>query len=152
MAIVDRRGEDDPFTRLLTGPVFHAFDWAVRKVSYLSILTFGRMSKSAKADIENQENRGPDSKNMLSYSDNHIMWVVEIFGTALASLAPMSSIVLLYFVKDMLARLGIVCAFTVVFAAILRVATRARRVEVFAITAAVSLQGSRWTFEMITDM
>jgi hypothetical protein len=65
------------------------------------------------------------------------MLIVEFFGTVLASVAPMSSIITLYFVRDMSVRLGIVCGFTVVFAAVLRLSTRARRAEVFAITAAV---------------
>jgi len=30
MDIVDRHGEDDLFTRFLTGPVFNAFDFVVR--------------------------------------------------------------------------------------------------------------------------
>jgi hypothetical protein len=68
------------------------------------------------------------------------MWIVEFLGTVLASVAPMSSIVALYFIQDMTLRLGIVCGFTVAFAAIIKLATRARRAEVFAITAAVRLQ------------
>jgi hypothetical protein len=70
------------------------------------------------------------------------MWTVELFGTVLASVAPMSSIVALYFVQNMTVRLGIVCGFTVAFAVIIKLATRARRAEVFAITAAVRLQFS----------
>lgn len=37
--IGDREGEDDALTRLLTGPVFYAFDWLVRqfKVNNLSL-------------------------------------------------------------------------------------------------------------------
>ena len=64
------------------------------------------------------------------------MWAVEFFGSLVASLAPMISIVTLYLIQDMSVRLGLVCVFTVAFAAIIKLATRARRVEVFAITAA----------------
>jgi hypothetical protein len=31
MVIVDRGGEDDGLTKLLTGPVFYTFDWIVRR-------------------------------------------------------------------------------------------------------------------------
>jgi hypothetical protein len=31
MVLIDRRGEDDALTRLLTGPILHAFDWVVRR-------------------------------------------------------------------------------------------------------------------------
>jgi hypothetical protein len=64
------------------------------------------------------------------------MWTVDFLGTVLASLAPLSSILVLYFIQDMSARLGVVCALTVIFAVVVKLATRARRVEVFAVTAA----------------
>jgi hypothetical protein len=78
------------------------------------------------------------SRNLRTYSDTHILWIVEFFGTVLASVTPMSSIVALYFIQDMSLRLGMVCLFTVAFAAVIKLTTQARRVEVFAITAAVS--------------
>jgi hypothetical protein len=64
------------------------------------------------------------------------MWVVEFLGTILASLAPMSSIIVLYFLDDLSARLAVVCAFTTIFAAVVKLATQARKVEIFAATAA----------------
>jgi hypothetical protein len=95
------------------------------------------LSKSPRGnDVEGQT--GCSSRNLRTYSDSHILWVVEFFGTVLASVAPMSSIVALYFIQDMSVRLGIVCLFTIAFAAIIKLATKARRAEVFAITAAVS--------------
>jgi hypothetical protein len=59
-----------------------------------------------------------------------------VLGTVVSALAPMFSIIALSFVTGMPARLGLVSAFTVVFAASLAVATKARRIEIFAATAA----------------
>jgi hypothetical protein len=45
MVIVDRGGEDDGLTKLLTGPVFSVFDWIVRRFTVsgdiLEVLKFG---------------------------------------------------------------------------------------------------------------
>ena len=49
---------------------------------------------------------------------------------------PIAAIIVLSFVRDMTARLGIVCAFTAIFSVCLSLVTEARRVENFAATAA----------------
>lgn len=59
-----------------------------------------------------------------------------ILVTVLASLIPIASILILYFVANVLDRLAIVVAFTGLFAFSLAVTTRARRLEVFAATSA----------------
>jgi hypothetical protein len=94
------------------------------------------IQSSRVGDVETQASDGALSTNLVHYSDQHIMWAIDFFGTLLATLAPMSSIVTLYWIQDMSIRLGVVCVFTFVFAAIVKLATQARRVEVFAITAA----------------
>jgi hypothetical protein len=43
------------------------------------------------------------------------MTAINILGTFVASLLPISSIIILYFVSDSAARLGIVVGFTAVF-------------------------------------
>ncbi|KAK7987084.1 hypothetical protein PG988_002072 [Apiospora saccharicola] len=70
------------------------------------------------------------------YSDNHIRLVSNLVGSGVSSLLPMLSIVALFYVEDTLARLGLVCAFTVVFSLFMFVTTQCRRVEIFAATAA----------------
>jgi hypothetical protein len=70
------------------------------------------------------------------YSDTHVKVVLDVLGTVISSLFPVVSIVALYFVNAMPARLGIVAAFTAVFSLCLALMTRARRVEVFAATTA----------------
>jgi hypothetical protein len=57
-------------------------------------------------------------------------------GTVVSSLAPMVSIVVLYVVQNTSVRLGLVCAFTLLFSFVLALVTNARRIEIFAATAA----------------
>jgi hypothetical protein len=71
--------------------------------------------------------------------------------TVISCLTPLSSIIILSVVRSMAARLGIVCAFTMVFSLVLALGTGARRVEIFAATAAfasvqVVFVGSTSTF------
>ncbi|KAH8589305.1 hypothetical protein B0O99DRAFT_692540 [Bisporella sp. PMI_857] len=126
MRVVGTRGEDDPFTKLITGRLFYIFD---------NILQFFKQTKPQ--DVEVQTSPSSSNDALVHYSDERILWVAELLGTVLAPLGPMSCIVILYFIQDLSTRLGVVCAFTVIFSAILRFATRARRAEVFAITAAI---------------
>jgi hypothetical protein len=48
----------------------------------------------------------------------------------------MISIVVLYVVQSTSIRLALVCVFTLIFSSVLALATKARRVEIFAATAA----------------
>jgi len=48
----------------------------------------------------------------------------------------MISIIILYIVHDIKVRLGLVCVFTFMFSLVLALATKARRIEIFAATAA----------------
>lgn len=49
---------------------------------------------------------------------------------------PLVAIIVLYFVKDTIKRLGVAIVFTSLFAAALTLSTSARRIEIFASTAA----------------
>lgn len=73
---------------------------------------------------------------IVRYEESTIVMVTNIIGTVLSSLLPILSIIVLYFVKNTLTRLGIVVIFTTLFSATLTIFTSARRVEVFASTAA----------------
>jgi hypothetical protein len=68
------------------------------------------------------------------YEERKIERVVDIIVTVVASLIPIASILILYFVASTLDRLAITVAFTGMFAFCLAVTARARRVEVFAAT------------------
>jgi hypothetical protein len=70
------------------------------------------------------------------YSEARVKVVLDVFGTVISSLFPVVSIVALYSVNTMPARLGTIAAFTAVFSLCLALMTRARRVEIFAATTA----------------
>jgi hypothetical protein len=74
------------------------------------------------------------SAGITSYSDSRIARALDLFGTIISSLFPISSIVALYFVDNMGRRLGIIAAFTAVFSLCLAIMTNARKVEIFAAT------------------
>jgi hypothetical protein len=72
----------------------------------------------------------------FEYEDKYVLRVANIFGSIVSSALLVGSIMALYFVHNMLIRLGIVAAFTQVFSLVLILATSARKIEVFAATAA----------------
>jgi hypothetical protein len=77
----------------------------------------------------------PESE-ICQYSEGHLATVVNIFGTVLSSILPITSIVVLYFVTDTSVRLGLSVAFTAMFSCCLALVSRARRVEIFAASSA----------------
>ncbi|TVY57299.1 hypothetical protein LSUE1_G009182 [Lachnellula suecica] len=119
MTLSRRAGENDPFTRLLSGPVFHGFD---------------RLWRLFKSPTQSDPEKG--TSNLLHYADSHVLGVIDVLGTILASMTPLVSIIALYFVQSLGFRLAIVCSFTLLFSVSLALVTRARRIEVFACTAA----------------
>ncbi|KAK5167867.1 hypothetical protein LTR04_007120 [Oleoguttula sp. CCFEE 6159] len=88
---------------------------------------FGHWIKRKDADVEG---------GLTHYKDTHLNAVSHFVGTLLASLLPAISIFVLYFVQNMLARLGAIMAFSALFAFTLAVFTKATRIEIFAATAA----------------
>jgi hypothetical protein len=79
---------------------------------------------------------GDNRSNLHYYDDRRIELVTNVVGIMFSSTAPLLSIVILSFVSNAHARLGLICAFTILFSACLAVATKARRVEIFAASAA----------------
>lgn len=75
--------------------------------------------------------------DLFEYNDSHLSRTAHTLSSALSSLLPTISIFALYYVKNMPARLGLIMAFTTMFAAILELVSNARRAEVFAITTAL---------------
>ncbi|TVY41918.1 hypothetical protein LOCC1_G006053 [Lachnellula occidentalis] len=70
------------------------------------------------------------------YREKIVIRSADMIGTAVASLLPVLAVVALYCVREMLTRLGMVALFTVLFSMALVVTTSAKRMEVFAATAA----------------
>jgi len=59
-----------------------------------------------------------------------------MIGTIISALLPILSVVVLYCVKNMWVRLALVAVFTVLFSLVLSLIAPAKRIEVFAATAA----------------
>ena len=73
---------------------------------------------------------------IVRYEESSVIVVTNIIGTVLSSLLPIISIIVLYLVEETLTRLDIMVVFTTLFSATLTIFTAARRVEIFASTAA----------------
>lgn len=73
---------------------------------------------------------------MYYYPVERVNLVVGIISAIFAAALLVSAIIVLYFIKPMGARLGVVGAFTVVFATSILLLTNSRRVEVYGATAA----------------
>jgi hypothetical protein len=72
----------------------------------------------------------------LVYKSSHINRAVTSLGLILAAVLLVGAIVHLYFVLDPAAKLGFVAMYTMLFSSSVALCTNARRVEVFAATAA----------------
>ena len=75
----------------------------------------------------------PES-GIAQYRDGLINSAINLLGTVVSSLFPVLAIVVLYYVKDMPARLGCIAAFTGLFSLALGLMTQGSRVEIFAAT------------------
>ena len=70
------------------------------------------------------------------YQDRKITKVGDGIVAAVSAALPTTAILVLYFVKNMVHRIGLVIVFTVLFSTALTVFTGAKRIEVFSATAA----------------
>ncbi|KAH8885606.1 hypothetical protein GQ53DRAFT_828647 [Thozetella sp. PMI_491] len=73
---------------------------------------------------------------IFTYEESRLAAVVHVFITVVASLLPLASMVVLFVVESYTQRLGIMVGFSACFAVALALMTNARRVEIFAATAA----------------
>jgi hypothetical protein len=109
---------DDPFAALFLN---RAMKWWHNWVGY-------RVKRPA--DEESQ---------YFVYNDKDTLRIANIVVSVISSALLVGSIMTLYFVNNMLARLGIIAALTQLFSLTLVLVTNARKVEMFAATAAYVL-------------
>ncbi|CZR51277.1 uncharacterized protein PAC_01152 [Phialocephala subalpina] len=114
---IQRRSSTDPFSQWLCNKI----------IPCLHRKFLGRFKKPMADDPESQ---------ICNYREGRIAKTMDVLSTVIASMLPITSIVILYFVSNTLDRLGIAVAFTGLFALCLVMTTRARRVEIFAATSA----------------
>lgn len=77
-----------------------------------------------------------DGSQIYLYEDERIVKAVDVLSIVFASMLPIASILVLYFVSDTLNRLAIAVVFEGLFAFALAITTRASRGEIFAATSA----------------
>jgi hypothetical protein len=84
--------------------------------------------------------RAPVSEDIGSgiyeYNDSTIAFIAHIATTVVASVIPLSSVVILYVVKSNGLRLGIIALLSALFSLALALMTNARKIEIFAATSA----------------
>ncbi|KAG4221306.1 hypothetical protein PC116_g30218 [Phytophthora cactorum] len=91
-------------------------------------------------------------EGIYTYKESLISSVIDIITTVVAAVLPLSSIVVLYLVKAESTRLGILIIFSACFALVLTLMTSARRIEVFAATAAYVLPDSEFDLHHFANM
>jgi Zn-dependent protease len=79
-----------------------------------------------------------DSAGLYDYSDRTITKLSSLVATVLSSVLPIGGVIVLYFVENTLARIGIIAGMTGLFSLCLALLTSARKSEIFAATAAFS--------------
>ncbi|KAH0840788.1 hypothetical protein FOPE_05905 [Fonsecaea pedrosoi] len=88
---------------------------------------------------------------IYNYRKTHVRALSHLVGVVLASAIPAASIFTLYFVNNMVDRLGVLLAYSALFSICLAIFTTARRVEIFAATAAyvtfLSVLALSWNLE-----
>ncbi|KAI9726512.1 MAG: hypothetical protein M1828_001334 [Chrysothrix sp. TS-e1954] len=82
------------------------------------------------------KNIDPETAGLQHYKDSKINAIAHFIGTFIASMLPAASIFVLYYVNSMIDRLCIILALSALFSFSLAIFTKAKRVEIFAATAA----------------
>ncbi|KAL9024983.1 MAG: hypothetical protein Q9196_006110 [Gyalolechia fulgens] len=83
-----------------------------------------------------QGRQNEDSNGVWHYQYDRMMVVLNAISTVLSSLLPSTSIFVLYFLRNPIARLAAIMVFTTIFSSTLLLVTKARRIDIFAATTA----------------
>ena len=118
LALSRAGGEKDFFSKWFTN----------RPLKYFQTVIGHKFSKPRKVDEES---------GIVDYKDEDISLAVDVLGTVLASLLPVVSTIVLYFLRTDLARLGAIAGFMTLSSTVLAVFTKARRIEIFGATVAL---------------
>ena len=89
-----------------------------------------------KSNVGQRRKRPDEEKGILVYSDTNINRVNKLVSTTIASILPIVAIIVLYTVKTTWQRIYVMIGFTAGFALALASVTSARKLEIFASTAA----------------
>jgi len=82
----------------------------------------------------------PDSSELgdgiFTYEESLLVTIVDLLTTAIASILPVLSIVVLFFIHSDLLKMGMITIFSACFSVALALMTSARKIEIFAATSA----------------
>ncbi|PMD16822.1 hypothetical protein NA56DRAFT_579789 [Hyaloscypha hepaticicola] len=104
--------------------------WLVDTLTPLYHHTLGRYHRKPAKEVLKY------APNTVHYSDSTVYRIAAFIGTIVASLLPISAIIVLYFITTMPVRLGLVSIFTAIFSVCLWFMTDGRLIEVFSATSA----------------
>ncbi|CAJ2506293.1 Uu.00g004230.m01.CDS01 [Anthostomella pinea] len=86
-------------------------------------------------DLESQP-EGDNKTNTYLYTQSQYQALNHVVGAVFSALTPTISMVILYCIESMNVKVALVCLFTVIFCLALSTLSKARRIEIFAATAA----------------
>ena len=117
VTLAQRQMERDPFSNWFSTRLVDIYDkvWGNRKKEPIA---------------------GDPDSGIVEYEDTRLAAISNAVGVIFASLVPTVSVLVLYFIKNMLVRIGLLVVFTAVFAAALALFTNARKIEIFSAIAA----------------
>jgi hypothetical protein len=98
--------------------------------------TFRLLQDPEKATPPTESSPSHLEDSYVRVSDSKLIRTADLITTVISCVLPIASVIILFFVHSMIARLGIVAGFTALFSLTLAAVMAARRVEIFAATAA----------------
>lgn len=130
--------ERDAFTTFLADNILHWWHRLARRCQGVSRVLLQQSVIANEYSQKPSTNLCLDEENagLVKHNVTKLNAFVRILGTSCASLLPPLSIFVLYFVPNQVDRLGIILAFSALFAFTLSIFSRAKPSEVFAATAA----------------
>ena len=136
VTLFPRMLEKDAFTSALNGvllDIYHRVWGQRRKVCNQNPYT----CKLILIEYHGQQTSSPfPGTGFREYDEAHMMMISNSVGAILSSLLPTIAILVLYFVKRVIVRIGLTIIFTSIFSLALSLFTEAKKVEIFSATAA----------------
>lgn len=136
-----RNAEQDIFSQKLSSTLLDWWTMLRSSAHRVRRSLFRRRKFKDGTGKSNQFYSGPSKvldleKGVLHYSEARLYRFNNILVSVISSALPVLAIVALYFVRDTGTRIGAMAGFTILFALALAIFTNARRLEIFASTAA----------------
>ena len=138
LCLKPRSATRDRFTSWLTGSGLVSFhEYVATHTSLLSKAPSKSSVDSEKGSVSGARYSVWDAKTgLVDYSEAFLVTLADNISTVVASLLPVVSTIVLYFIGDTIARLGTIVALMAIFAMVLTIFTEAKRIEIFNATAA----------------